>query len=287
MVPYMLEPKFSNFAIPKTDTGMPTYDNKSKLLMNTKKTVLRDLQNENTNTMLTCMESPVFLKKNGPELEPVKVSTSKRSEPELVEKQSKSTNAVNGHLVYVRRKLEAESRNSIFRRGNDSLCSQPRNVGDQHQTVEEKLQTKKPPICDPQIAPMPTCPVTCVPSVKTSVPSILGKSLDNLEEMSYNNCAVSLSIITPSDYPQRMKIQHWEERYCRLQEFLEMLDQSNQENYMQMLRSLSSEDLSSQAVGLEKRSIQLSLEEARELQRVQQLDVLGKYANNSRPLSTD
>ncbi|MBA0829156.1 hypothetical protein Goarm_013776, partial [Gossypium armourianum] len=42
------------------------------------------------------------------------------------------------------------------------------------------------------------------------------------------------------------------------------------------LRSLSAVELSKHAIELEKRSIQLSLEEAKELQRVAVLNVLGK-----------
>ncbi|KAL5079589.1 hypothetical protein RYX36_008011 [Vicia faba] len=72
----------------------------------------------------------------------------------------------------------------------------------------------------------------------------------------------------------------WEERYQHLLAFLRMLDQSDQADYIQMLQSLSSVELSRHAVELEKRSIQLSLEEAKELQRVAALNVLGKSVNN-------
>nr|AFK49386.1 unknown [Medicago truncatula] len=61
---------------------------------------------------------------------------------------------------------------------------------------------------------------------------------------------------------------------------LRKLDQSDQAEYIQMLQSLSSVELSRHAVELEKRSIQLSLEEAKELQRVAVLNVLGKSAKN-------
>ncbi|KAL5065570.1 hypothetical protein RYX36_027307 [Vicia faba] len=72
----------------------------------------------------------------------------------------------------------------------------------------------------------------------------------------------------------------WEERYQHLLAFLRMLDQSDQADYIQMLQSLSSVELSRHVVELEKRSIQLSLEEAKELQRVAALNVLGKSVNN-------
>ncbi|KAI5402221.1 uncharacterized protein LOC127084455 [Lathyrus oleraceus] len=73
---------------------------------------------------------------------------------------------------------------------------------------------------------------------------------------------------------------YWEERYQQLHMFLRKLDQSNQADYIQMLHSLSSIQLSRHAVELEKRSIHLSLEEAKELQRVAALNVLGKPVKN-------
>ncbi|RVW48384.1 Zinc finger protein ZAT3 [Vitis vinifera] len=84
-----------------------------------------------------------------------------------------------------------------------------------------------------------------------------------------SECLVSL----PEDHSRRidattghfvgMKSQHWEERNLQLQRLLRKLDQSNQEDYLQMLRSLSSIELSRHAVKLERRSIQLSLEEGK------------------------
>ncbi|XP_010526538.1 PREDICTED: uncharacterized protein LOC104804079 [Tarenaya hassleriana] len=72
----------------------------------------------------------------------------------------------------------------------------------------------------------------------------------------------------------------WEDRYHQLQILLNKLDESDPKDYVQMLRSLPSLDLSRHAVQLEKRSIQLSLEEAKEMQRVAALNVLGRSLNN-------
>ncbi|KAJ6346496.1 hypothetical protein OIU78_009011 [Salix suchowensis] len=79
---------------------------------------------------------------------------------------------------------------------------------------------------------------------------------------------------------------HWEERYCQLQILLKKLDESDQEEYAQKLRSVSSVELSRHAIELEKRSIQLSLEEAKEVQRVAILNVLGKSLKNFKAPST-
>ncbi|KAE9603466.1 hypothetical protein Lal_00001694 [Lupinus albus] len=103
--------------------------------------------------------------------------------------------------------------------------------------------------------------------------------------------------VTPSSTPTTMRLPplqsnhvstpttglqtlHWEDRYQQLHMFLRNLDISHQQQYIQMLQSLSSFELSRHAVELEKRSIQLSLEEARELQRVRVLNVLEKPVKN-------
>ncbi|CAH9116199.1 unnamed protein product [Cuscuta epithymum] len=78
------------------------------------------------------------------------------------------------------------------------------------------------------------------------------------------------------DTTKRAKLKQWEERCCQLQNVLNSLDQSKQEDYIQMLRSLSSVELSKHAVELEKRSIQLAFEEGKEMRWVKVLDVMGK-----------
>jgi hypothetical protein len=54
-----------------------------------------------------------------------------------------------------------------------------------------------------------------------------------------------------------------------------------------VLWSLSSAELSKHAVDLEKRSIQFSLEEAREMQRVAALNVLGRSVNSIKSTSNE
>ncbi|KQK24022.1 stress response protein NST1 [Brachypodium distachyon] len=73
---------------------------------------------------------------------------------------------------------------------------------------------------------------------------------------------------------------YWSERYNRLQTYLENCNQSSQEGYMQMLRSLSAAGRSMHAIELEKRAIHLLVEEGKELQRMKALNVLGKNSPN-------
>ncbi|ESQ53072.1 hypothetical protein EUTSA_v10026442mg [Eutrema salsugineum] len=79
----------------------------------------------------------------------------------------------------------------------------------------------------------------------------------------------------------------WEERYHHLQLLLNKLNESDQTDHLQMLWSLSSSELSKHAVELEKRSIQFSLEEAMEMQRVASLNVLGRSVNSLKSTSNE
>ncbi|XP_020242838.1 sporozoite surface protein 2-like [Asparagus officinalis] len=80
----------------------------------------------------------------------------------------------------------------------------------------------------------------------------------------------------PSVYPQRTSNQEWKERYLQLQMFLKNCDQSSQEDYKSMLRSLTSADRSRHALELEKRALNLLLEEGKELHRMQVLNIIGE-----------
>lgn len=75
-------------------------------------------------------------------------------------------------------------------------------------------------------------------------------------------------------------MEHWNARFVELQKYLKQCDSSNHEVYLQELRSFSPDECSRHAVELEKRAIQLVVEEGREIQRVKDLNVLGKSAGN-------
>ncbi|KAI3745278.1 hypothetical protein L1987_58389 [Smallanthus sonchifolius] len=157
-------------------------------------------------------------------------------------KRSQQTPASNnGHLVYVRRKTESEQhKNSTCHKANDQ-CSKL-------QEHDEK-DHEQHPMNDSEGV-----------SGKTNITSPVADS----------------SCLQPNN-AKGLNIQLWEERYYKLQNFLKALDSSNQDDYRQMLHSLSSVGLSRVAVELEKRSIQLSMEEAMEVRRAKLVDVLDKF----------
>ncbi|KAL7587902.1 hypothetical protein Lser_V15G40079 [Lactuca serriola] len=144
-----------------------------------------------------------------------------------------------GNLVYGRRKTESEHH-------KNNNCIKPNDQRIKPHEHDEKNYEQKNPINDSTI---PTHKDTNVIS-----PSVINDSKGILS------------------------IQQWEERYLRLQNFLKVLDLSNQDDYCQMLRSLTSVGLSRVAVELEKRSIRLSMEEAREVQRAKLVDTLHKFS---------
>ncbi|XP_051189435.1 uncharacterized protein [Lolium perenne] len=82
---------------------------------------------------------------------------------------------------------------------------------------------------------------------------------------------------------QRSSNQDWKERFIRLQEFLKNNEQSGQEEYIRMLHSLSSVGRSKHAIELEKRAVNLLIEEGKELQKMKSLNVLGKLPPADHP----
>ncbi|KAL4572797.1 hypothetical protein LXL04_019582 [Taraxacum kok-saghyz] len=187
-----------------------------------KKTVLRNLQNEKTNMVPKSDESSL-LKANDPPLESNKLSGIKRPQ------QTPGSNKSN--LVYVRRKTESEHhKNSTCNKPND----QPKKLNESNEKNHEQDPVNNPTICVPESK---TLPLVTHDSGKSNI------------------------TLPASDSKGLLSIQQWEERYVRLQNLLKILDLSNQDDYRQMLRSLTSVGLSRVAVELEKRSIQLSMEE--------------------------
>ncbi|EOX97448.1 hypothetical protein QUC31_015682 [Theobroma cacao] len=277
MVQQRIDSKFSEYGLRNPENNSPTCDKQPPV--GAKKTPLRDLQNENRIVPNSTGSSP-FSKDRGPVIDPIKFSGTKRPSPECPVSpshcQSRSNSAASGHLVYVRRKSEAElGKSSAFDGTSISNCQQLTQVGQMEEINQKRAQIKEPKVsCFPAFAPLPMASLTSS-SAKPSVLLPLGKSAMRLAS-SESNQQPAVSAASLLDSPKGNKKLHWEERYYELQMFLKMLDQSNQEDYIQMLRSLSAVGLSRHAIELEKRSIQLSLEEAKEMQRVGILNVLGK-----------
>ncbi|KAI3819188.1 hypothetical protein L1987_13013 [Smallanthus sonchifolius] len=74
------------------------------------------------------------------------------------------------------------------------------------------------------------------------------------------------------------------DRFIRLQNFIKQCDGSDHRENIQLLLRLSSSERYKPAVELEKRAIQLTIEEGKEMQRMQALNILGKPSITRNPI---
>ncbi|KAK6129436.1 hypothetical protein DH2020_036825 [Rehmannia glutinosa] len=228
-------------------------------------------------TVSKSIGSPLLMTDSECAGEVVKISGTKRPIPECRQSPPRS-NAGSAHIVYVRRKPETDlTKSNVCDTQRDAAdCPRLLKSTDRSETTQRLTEVYKSVICTSDVAPLCRDSSPSLSSTRRAVSPSRGissniSSPENIKHVPVN-CANPLS-----EDPITVNVTLSEERYCRLQRSLKMLDQSDQYEYVQMLRSLSSVELSRHAVELEKRSIKLSVEEAKEIQRVGYLDVLGKY----------
>ncbi|XP_076889870.1 uncharacterized protein LOC143540784 [Bidens hawaiensis] len=100
---------------------------------------------------------------------------------------------------------------------------------------------------------------------------------------------VGLNQTSSKTYGSRFKEandEQWADRFIRLQNFIKQCDGSDHRENIQLLMRLSPSELSKHAVELEKRAIQLTIEEGKEMQRMQALNILGKPPITRTPIPT-
>ncbi|CAN1770688.1 hypothetical protein LINPERHAP1_LOCUS11689 [Linum perenne] len=251
-----------------------------QLPVSAKKAALRDVQNQNRSHINFISTSPLT-KNGGQSMDTVKVSGTKRPSPEspagLPRNQSPNSSAASAQLVYVRRKSEAET--AKINAGDRTSLNSNSPVKQQLGHSAETTNQLKSPANEPKVyrlsafAPMATGSITST-SGKPSVSVPVAQSTPRFASVQ-SSYRQSTAVPLSAD-GREMKRERWEERYRQLQALLKKLDESDQKDYIQMLQSLSSVELSRHAVELEKRSIKLSLEEAKEIHRVAFLNILGR-----------
>lgn len=298
MVQQTIDSKFNEYGLANTETGLPKHDKQLSVPVVIKKTALRDMQNDNRSMVPKSVGSSLLQMDTGPSVEVVKFSGTKRGPPEYLvstpHQHSPVSNVANGHLVYVRRKLEAEPGKSSTDDSTSISADYPQSrvLGHENEKIQQHSHMKDSKICLPEAASIARTSSECFSSRKLPGPLPMGK-FSNTSPSTDSNCLENSSATPSLDYQMKTNIQPWEERYFQLQNLLKRLDQSNQEGYTQsmffhynevalrcsislfnlilddyflvisfsVLRSFSSVELSRHAVELEKRSIQLSLEE--------------------------
>ncbi|KAI3446344.1 hypothetical protein Pfo_003009 [Paulownia fortunei] len=286
MVQQTKDSTFTEYGLAHAESGLSNSDKQLSVSVAAKKSESLDSRNENPMTVSKSIGSPLLMEDSECAGEAVKISGTKRPVPECLRSPPKS-NAGSGHIVYVRRKPETDlSKSNACDTQSDAVdCPHFRKSTDQGETTQQLTEINEPVICISDVAPLRRASSPSFSSTRRSVSPSLGMSSsisspENIKHV-HVNCANP-----PSEDPIMVNVTLWKERYCHLQSLLKMLDQSDQYEYVQMLRSLSSVELSRHAVELEKRSIKLSMEEAKEVQRVGFFDVLGKYGKNVCTTST-
>ncbi|KAG6533717.1 uncharacterized protein LOC121980899 [Zingiber officinale] len=250
-----------------------------------KKVALRELPKESGNIINKLpMNSPIAKEKefdsNSVKVvttETVRLTGSKRKQSDCsvtpTSCQTPGKVGPHGNLVYVRRKLETEQAKTGIANKVESPVSRKSNGAvsaaanlDLNQSQESKInsfEANEPALFDPLITSPDGPADICLEE----------KSSDDLVTQEPPASNGKPPVVTDS---VRVNTQNWKERFLQLQKYLENCDQSSQEDYVKMLRSLSAAARSKHAVELEKRAIQLLLDEGKELQRMKVLNVLGK-----------
>lgn len=171
------------------------------------------------------------------------------------------------HNVYVRRKVESEHSKvnpSQELKGNGR---------DKSKDLEACQDVQHEEANKPQVASPFAESVELVSSKSSQEPNA-----ETVAEKTEPPVASSTGI---QEEVKRSSIEYWNERFNRLQTYLENCDHSTQEGYLRKLRSLSAAGRNMHAIDLEKRAIHLLMEEGKELQRMKALNVLGKVSPNA------
>ncbi|XP_071742022.1 uncharacterized protein [Rutidosis leptorrhynchoides] len=122
-----------------------------------------------------------------------------------------------------------------------------------------------------------TLPLFCERSANVSqkqqnVSQINGKSMHYGSSVGPNQMGSKTSV---PRFKESTSEEQRTDRFIRLQRYIKQCDGSNDRENIQLLMRLSPSELSRHAVELEKRAIQLTIEEGKEMKRIQALNVLG------------
>ncbi|KAM0039447.1 hypothetical protein Hdeb2414_s0012g00382231 [Helianthus debilis subsp. tardiflorus] len=99
------------------------------------------------------------------------------------------------------------------------------------------------------------------------------------ESFAPNSIATATTIRSFENEQALSAMEHWSARFAQLHNYLRQCDASNQEVYLQKLRSFSPDECNRHAVELERRAIQLTMQEGTEIQRVKELNVLLQFGH--------
>ncbi|XP_047328176.1 uncharacterized protein LOC124931693 [Impatiens glandulifera] len=236
--------------------NIPLYHNKSAAV---KKASLNDVQNDN--------RSFVDRKPNG---DAVKVSGSKRLPPH-------QQTLINSDLILanVRRRFEAELGTSRIRDNWDKSTTYLQSRPNVYNNKEDLPQETKIKDTNPALSSNSKASGLVSPKVVPSDPVALCKPGNNgFPAVESNGIKVEMEFCPVNTEVTANK---WQERFAGLQKFLNSCDDaSGQRDYARRMKQLPPAELSKHAVELENRAIQLIIDEGKEVQRMKDLNILGK-----------
>ncbi|XP_030950935.1 uncharacterized protein LOC115974637 isoform X2 [Quercus lobata] len=251
----MINSTLKNNGLGYCGTDLPLYRKQSPI--GKKKTALRDVQNDSRSLIRNDPESCVLGRHDA---NAVKVSGAKRLTPEFSSNppyhQSWRSNRANKHLTHDVKNFDSElgrtraqetfENKSGFPNSRKYFHNQPQ-LAQQCSDKQEKNTS-----CLSAFAPIPMA---------------------------------SLIAFSPAD-SKGSTDQKRKEQLLHVQKLLKHCDKYDQRDYIQRLCHLSPLELSRHAVELEKRSIQLSVEEVKEIERMKALNIFGKSSPTKNPLPT-
>lgn len=225
---------FSKYRMLSSGSAMLAGDKQHSVSV--KKVALRELPNEPRNIITKPTGTSPLPKDKRLTPDSVKVVGTKRPQPDDPSSpsshQSPGTIGPNGHLVYVRRKLETEQGKMSTSVNMDSADSPGSRKSVSNGTKEQNVQqcqTQEPKAASLPVPVPVASPVTS--SGEPSLPHCPGKPVTGLAAPEPHDLMVTSTTPILAD-SQRLGNQDWKERFIRLQMFLKSCDQSSQEEYI-------------------------------------------------------
>ncbi|XP_047977020.1 uncharacterized protein LOC125219166 [Salvia hispanica] len=262
----------------KAGSGIPTPAHDKQLPGSVKKTALRDLQNENVGSIHKQQDLlPGGGKSCG---DRVKVCGNKRLTPERPSSSQglpySAYSGTNENVMNARRRFELELgvgrlHNSVEKK--IASYSEAKNAAAQLlQDVSQKPVKNGNLHQGPVVTPNNLKAIMAFSSSGPSVPNSLGKHRNSTPVAKVSQeLPHTVDLKTTNDL---LRIET--ERFIHLQKFLKQCDEAKQRDYTQTLMHLPPSELSKHAVELEKRAIQLTIEEGNEMQRMKALNIFIK-----------
>ncbi|KAG1359478.1 hypothetical protein COCNU_08G009240 [Cocos nucifera] len=201
-----------------------------------KKVALRELPNESRNIMTKPTGTSPLPKEKRLIPDSTRVVGTKRPQPDGPSSPSSHQNpgnvGPNGHLVYVRRKLETEQGKMSTFVNTDSADSPESRKSGNNRTKEQNVQQCQTQV--PKAASLPVPVPGASPATSSGeqlLPHCPGKLIAELAAPELHDSMITSTTHVLAD-PQRPGNQDRKERFLRLQMFLNSCDQSSQEEYV-------------------------------------------------------